>query len=420
MDISIIPAALTGTVEAIESKSDAHRLLICAALSEKPTKISIKNISKDIIATMNCLAAMGGGIQPEEGNAVTINPLWQNLTNAPLLDCGESGSTLRFLMPVAAALYDGVNITGSGRLPERPLSAIMEAMQGNGCHFSDEKLPFRVTGQLKSGKYELPGNVSSQFVSGLLFALPLLEGTSEIVLTSPLESSAYVKMTVSTLAKFGILIVCKKDRFVVPGGQKYSSSASVRVDGDWSNAAFWLAAGAINGQITCTGLDVDSLQSDRRMLNILGQMGADAAFENGTAFVGRRDLHAISIDVTEIPDLVPVLAGVMALANGISVIKNAGRVRLKESDRLHAIAQGLNAIGADVQELADSLVIRGKERLDGGVVHGCNDHRIVMALAIVAGACEEPVVIQGAEAIEKSYPDFFRDYNKLGGLASVI
>lgn len=419
MDISITPAALTGTVEAVESKSDAHRLLICAALSGKPTEITIKSISKDIAATMDCFTAMGCKIKTV-GNMVTVNPLWQTLADTPLLDCGESGSTLRFLLPVAAALRDKFHITGSGRLPERPLSAIIEAMQANGCTFSGEMLPLQVEGKLSSGRYELPGNVSSQFVSGLLFALPLLQGTSEIVLTSPLESSGYVDMTLSTLAKFGISVICEKDRFVISGGQKYSSPGSVCVEGDWSNAAFWLAAGAINGQVACTGLDADSLQSDRRMLDILLQMGADASFENSTAFAGRRELHAISLDVGEIPDLVPVLAAVAAVSNGISVIRNAGRVRLKESDRLHAIAQSLNAIGADVQELEDSLVIRGKEQLAGGTVHGCNDHRIVMALAAVAGACKAPIIIQGAEAVEKSYPDFFRDYNKLGGLANVI
>lgn len=419
MEISITPAALTGSVEAVESKSDAHRLLICAALSDKPTAITIKNISRDIAATMDCLTAMGCKIKTV-GNTVTVNPLWQTLADTPFLDCGESGSTLRFLLPVAAALYNRFNITGSGRLPERPLSAIIEAMQLNGCTFSGEKLPLQVNGQLTSDRYKLPGNVSSQFVSGLLFALPLLEGTSEIVLTSPLESSGYVAMTLSALAKFGISIVCEKDSFIISGKQKYISPGNAQVEGDWSNAAFWLAAGAINGQVACTGLDGDSLQCDRKMLEILQQMGADTAFEHGTAFVGSKELHAISIDVGEIPDLVPILATMAAVSEGISVIRNAGRVRLKESDRLRAIAQSLNAIGADVQELEDSLVIRGKEQLAGGTIHGCNDHRIVMALAVVAGACKEPIIIQGAEAVEKSYPDFFRDYNKLGGLANVI
>lgn len=419
MDISITPAALTGTVQAIESKSDAHRLLICAALSNKPTKITIKNMSRDIAATMDCLRAMACEIKAA-GDTFTVNPLWRKTADTPFLDCGESGSTLRFLLPVAAAIYDKFKITGSGRLPERPLDSIIRAMQAKGCVFSGERLPFQVTGGLKSGSYELPGNVSSQFISGLLFALPLLKGGSEVVLTSPLESSAYVKMTVSTLAKFGIAITCEKDRFVIPGGQSYISPDSVQVEGDWSNAAFWLAAGAINGQVACAGLDLNSLQCDRRIFDLLKQMGADTKFENGTAFVTRRELKAITLDVAQIPDLVPVVAAVMALAKGTSVIKNARRVRFKESDRLHTIARNLNAIGADVEEREDSLVIKGKEQLNGGLVHGYNDHRIVMALAVVAGACREKLVIQGAEAIEKSYPDFFEDYNKLGGLAHVI
>ncbi len=419
MDISIRPAALTGTVQAVESKSDAHRLLICAALSTEPTKITVKNMSRDIAATMACLRAMGCGIKAV-GDTFTVDPILQKTSDTPFLDCGESGSTLRFLLPVAAAIYDKFKITGSGRLPERPLDSIIHAMQANGCAFSGEKLPFQVTGGLKIGRYELPGNVSSQFISGLLFALPLLKSDSEVVLTSPLESSAYVNMTVSTLAKFGITIACEKDRFVIPGGQTYISPGSAQVEGDWSNAAFWLAAGAINGQVACAGLDLNSLQCDRRMMEVLKQMGADTKFENGTAFVTHRELKAITLDVAQIPDLVPVVVAVMALAKGTSVIKNARRVRFKESDRLHAIAQSLNAIGADVEEREDSLVIRGKEHLGGGVTHGYNDHRIVMALAVVAGACKRTLVIQGAEATEKSYPDFFEDYNKLGGLAHVI
>jgi 3-phosphoshikimate 1-carboxyvinyltransferase len=420
LDIAITPAKLTGRIEAVESKSDAHRLLICAALSGSPTEIMIKNMSNDILATVGCLTAMGCGMDTNSESSAVITPLWQNIAGNPVLDCGESGSTLRFLLPVAAAVCGEFTITGSGRLPQRPLTPVIEAMQANGCVFNSEKLPLHVSGKLNSGKFELPGDVSSQFISGLLFALPLLAGQSEINLTSPLQSAGYVDMTLDTLSKFGVLAICEKDRFIIPGAQQYISPGSIMVEGDWSNAAFWLAAGAMNSSIVCTGLDQHSLQSDRRIVEILKQMGADIVCENGTVRVSRRELNAITLDAAEIPDLVPVMAAVMAVAKGRSVIKNAGRVRLKESDRLAAIAKNLNLLGADVRETEDSLIINGKPKLAGGTTTGCGDHRIVMALAAVSVVCEKAVVIKGADAVEKSYPGFFGDFNKLGGLANVI
>lgn len=420
MDSSITPTKLTGQIDAVESKSDAHRLLICAALSETPTEIIIKNISKDIAATIECLSAMGGEIQTRVDGSLSVRPLWQSNTQNPVLDCGESGSTLRFLLPVAAALFGGFAMTGAGRLPHRPLAPVIAAMKANGCTFGSEKLPVQVNGKLQNGRFELRGDVSSQFISGLLFALLLLEGDSEIVLTSPLESSGYVDMTLHTLARFGLSVICEKNRIFVPGSQQYISPGSVTVEGDWSNAAFWLAAGAINGRITCGGLNENSLQCDRRMLDILKQMGADISFENGAATAAYRELRAITLNAAEIPDLVPVTAALMALAKGTSVIENAGRVRLKESDRLTAITENLNKLGADVRETADSLIINGKPELAGGVADGCGDHRIVMAMAVASVACKGTVVIRGAEAVEKSYPGFFGDFNKLGGRANVI
>ncbi len=420
MNISISPSRLNGEIEAVDSKSDAHRLLICAALSHRPTEIAIKNISKDVAATINCLSALGCVVKNPENGGLIICPLWENISKYPLLDCGESGSTLRFLLPVAAAVYNGFTITGSGRLPQRPLAPIIDAMRLNGCKFNSEQLPIKVSGKLKSGQFLLPGDISSQFISGLLFALPLLEDKSKIVLTSPLESSGYVDMTLDTLKKFGISVIRGENGFTVVGGQKYVSPVTAAVEGDWSNAAFWLAAGAVNGKITCRGLNFETLQSDRRIMSLLKQMGAEVAFENSSAKAGSGPLSAITLDASDIPDLVPVLAAALTVANGTSVIKNIGRVRLKESDRLHAIAVNLNAIGADVKEYEDSLVINGKSKLAGGITDGFNDHRIVMALTAISGACENKVIIKGAQAVEKSYPDFFGDFIKLGGLANVI
>jgi len=369
---------------------------------------------------MNCLTALGCVLKNPESGKLAVRPLWQNLVENPWLDCGESGSTLRFLLPVTAALSGGFTITGGGRLPARPLSPIIIAMKANGCTFDIETLPIKVTGKLHAGRFLLPGNVSSQFISGLLFALPLLEGTSEIVLTSPLESAGYVDMTLNTLHQFGISVIRENDRFIIAGAQKYSSPGKVSVEGDWSNAAFWLAAGAMNGKIACGGLDIDTLQSDRGIVDILKQMGTEAVFKNGTVSIESSTLSAITLDASGIPDLVPILAAVMSVANGTSVIQNIGRVRLKESDRLHAMAENLNALGADVKEHEDSLIITGKPKLRGGITDGYNDHRIVMAMAAVSAACENEIIIKGAEATEKSYPDFFKDFKKLGGLAHVI
>lgn len=420
MDISISPSSLKGEIEAVESKSDAHRLLICAALSQTNTEIQIKNNSKDVRATMNCLSALGSVFEKPEGGKLIIRPLRELPGERPLLDCGESGSTLRFLLPVAAAICNDFTITGGGRLPERPLAPIIEAMRSNGCSFDSEKLPINIAGKLRGGRFVLPGDVSSQFISGLLFALPLLEDESEILLTSPLESSGYVDMTLDTLNKFGISVIRRENGFIVAGGQKYISPGYSEVEGDWSNAAFWLAAAAVNGKIICHGLHYETLQSDRRMIEVLKQMGADVSFENISAKVESRQLSAITLDASDIPDLVPVLAAVCTVSKGTSVINNIARVRLKESDRLHAMAENLNAIGADVKEFENSLVINGKNKLAGGITDSFNDHRIVMALAAISVACDKEIIIKGAQAVEKSYPDFFRDFKKLGGLANVI
>ena len=420
MNIAVKPTPLAGTIRAIDSKSDAHRLLICAGLAAEGTAVALTDLSQDLEATVFCLKAMGCAVNTLSGGGFNVSAP-SNFSNLnPVLDCGESGSTLRFLLPVAAALFDGFTVTGRGRLPERPLGPIKEAMAQNGCNFEGEGLPLRVSGRLRQGKFYLPGNVSSQFVSGLLFALPLLEGDSEIILTSPLESGGYTDMTVSALFRFGVNCEQNEKGYFVPGGQKYISPGKVTAEGDWSNAAFWLAAGALVGLITCTGLNPDSLQRDKRMAEILEQMGANVSRRGGAVNVCGGKLRGLDADVADIPDLVPVLAAVMAAAEGKSRILNAGRLRLKESDRLTAVTKMLTALGGDVREEEDSLIINGKERLTGGTTEGFGDHRIVMAAAAAACVCRDKVVINGAEAVEKSYPLFFRDYNKLGGKADVI
>ena len=383
MEIRVLPSKLKGKIAAVSSKSDAHRLLIAAALSREPTVIRLNTLSKDIEATAGCLEALGCRIE-RGSDTLTVSPVWQNLSDSPVLHCGESGSTLRFLLPVAAALRAEFTMTGEGRLPERPMAPLTGQMTRNGCRFEPETLPFKVTGPLRGGLFELPGNISSQFVSGLLFALPLLKEDSEIVLTSPLESAGYADMTLAALEKFGIRVTREGNRFAVPGGQTYSSPGEAAAEGDWSNAAFWLVAGAVNGGVACEGLSTASRQPDKAIVGLLERMGADITVINQTVTARAGKLKGIRADISETPDLAPVLAVAAAFAEGTTVFENAGRLRLKESDRLAAIAANLKALGARAEPDGDTLVIYGEGTLRGGAADGFNDHRMVMAAAIVS------------------------------------
>ncbi|MDD4237332.1 MAG: 3-phosphoshikimate 1-carboxyvinyltransferase [Desulfotomaculaceae bacterium] len=421
MNIRITPSALQGRIEAIPSKSDAHRILIAAALSDQPTVVRLGSSSQDIQATMECLRSLGAKIYNDSPGFLNISPVWQNTVAFPKLDCGESGATLRFLLPVAAALGVPVTFSGQGRLPQRPLQPLVEQLESHGCHFDRARLPLTVSGSMTGGHYTLPGDVSSQFITGLLFALPLLEKDSHIVLSSQLESKGYVQMTIATLKKFGIAIEEQTRGYQIKGGQKYLSPQQLSVEGDWSNAAFWICAGALQGsEILCGGLAQDSVQGDKEIINLLGAFDANVSFFKDTAHTAGKPLQAQRINAAEIPDLIPIIAVVATAAAGTTLIYNARRLRIKESDRLAAIAQGLAQLGADVTEREDALLIRGGKPLRGGVVQGFGDHRIVMSMAIAGALCTNELIIEGAEAVDKSYPQFFNHFKRLGGIADVI
>lgn len=417
MNVRITPAPLSGTIAAIPSKSDAHRLLICAALSDGPTELALSQSSQDIDATVGCLAALGAKIEPT-GDALRISPILKP-AESPVLDCGESGSTLRFLIPVAAAVCEKAAFTGRGRLPQRPLSQLAAAMESHGVAFSAEKLPLTISGRLRSGEYALPGNVSSQYVTGLLLALPLLEGDSRITLTTGLESAAYVDITLCALGKFGISTTRQKDGFLVPGGQRFRSPGRVTVDGDWSNAAFFLCAGAIGGEITVAGLNPASPQGDRKIAEFLRRFGAKITESEAGITAKRSRLTGCEIDINETPDLLPALAVAAAFAQGETRFVNAARLRLKESDRLTSTANLIHSLGGRAEELPEGLVVHG-QKLTGGRADSFHDHRIAMAAAIAAIGCDRPVVIEDAGAAAKSYPAFYQDYAKLGGIADVF
>ncbi|MDD2268069.1 MAG: 3-phosphoshikimate 1-carboxyvinyltransferase [Eubacteriales bacterium] len=410
-----------GEIRAVSSKSDVHRLIIASALCDRAVKIGVNGISEDILATTGCIGALGGEVKVENGqngfeNTITVNPI--SVSNGcPELDFRESGTTARLLVPVSAALFGRVKYSGSGRLPERPFTQLFSAMEENGCSFSSHKLPATHKGKLKSGVFELDGNISSQYISGLLFALPMLDGDSEIRLRTKLESAAYVDMTLNTLSFFGIKIEKTDYGFFVEGRQRYiSPSDFIAADGDWSNGAFWLAAGiASETGVTVTGLDTSSAQGDKAVIEILKRFGAKITTEKGKITVSKGQLHSTVIDAAEIPDLVPILSVVGAVAKGETVIKNASRLRIKESDRLKTTAAMINALGGDVTETQDGLIIKGRENLNGGVCDGAGDHRIVMSAAVASLFCSGKVKILGKEAANKSYPDFFRDFRLLTG-----
>lgn len=603
MDVKIIPGKLRGRITAMPSKSHAHRVLIAQKLAQLQgtgckDPLFIPEFSRDITATKNCLAQLdscsgadhctragddlnaegvadrqtaaskttdGAGSRQADDQAGRRNTTGSataadTCTDAPLLDCGESGSTLRFMLPVAMAVTDKAIFAGSGKLPQRPISPLKEEMENHGCVFTmgtDRTADISktgittdirsaadnsadsangggateictITGRLQPGEYTLPGNISSQFITGLLFALPILDGDSILRLTTKLESAGYVDLSLDVLRDFGIDIRIDTDEngfitYDIKGGQKYTEPEGLSIEGDWSNAAFWLACGALGGDIICDGLKADSSQRDREVLTVLQNLGASITTETGTdglttvicrahgsTGIGihtnsgdssddhmcatRWDSHAsdrrsdeclsedrsvvdsapdhrssgyqaddsstdcgtgthstvngapastipqtpaaddpaqtagrtgagltaIDLDVTQIPDLVPVLAAVMSAADGRSVITGAERLRIKESDRLETVRDFLSRLGADIQCLDDGLVIDGRTCLEGGEVSSHNDHRIAMAAAVASCICREPVIIRGADAVSKSYPDFFSDFAGLGGTVSEI
>lgn len=401
--VVLSPGVLNGRILLPPSKSAAHRAVICAALAGGRALFPPDEpLSDDIRATQQAMEKICGAAGPVD------------------VDCGESGSTLRFLIPVAAALGLSAEFTGRGRLPERPLGVYTECLPQHGVRCETTGgLPLKMDGQLTAGRFVLPGNVSSQFITGLLLALPLLSGDSEIRLSSPLESAGYVDMTLEIMRAFGVTAEPAPNGWHVPGSQRYRAQ-EYRVERDWSQAAFFLSAGALGGTLELEGLNPDSRQGDRAAEALFAAMGARTEWKGSLLCVSPGTLRATEIDAAQIPDLVPALAATAALCSGTTRIYNAQRLRIKESNRLAAMADGLNRLGAAVRETPDGLSITGVQTLRGGTARGCNDHRIVMALAVAALCADGPVTITDAQSIRKSYPSFFEDYNQLGGNANVI
>lgn len=395
MKLTLSPAKLTGTVAAIPSKSQAHRLLILSAFADRPTKLHCPRTSRDIEATALCLNALGAEITgtPE---GYLVKPV-TSVPEKAVLPCGESGSTLRFLLPIAGALgVDGV-FQLEGRLPCRPLSPLWEEMERMGCTLSRPTADtVRCCGRLRSGEYSIDGGVSSQFITGLLFALSLMEEKSTLRITGKTESLPYIQMTCAALSRFASPVGVLPDGYEI-SPVPFRSPGEIQVEGDWSNAAFWYAANALGSGISVTGMDPDSPQGDRAVLECLKQLEYNCV-----------------IDASHIPDLVPILSVVAGAREG-AVFINAGRLRLKETDRLATTAALIQNIGGSAEIRGDSLIIRPAP-YTGGTVDATGDHRIAMAAAIAATISSGPVTVIGAEAVEKSYPAFWQDYRSLGGI----
>ncbi len=414
MTIAVSGHTLSGNTAIIASKSAVHRLLICAALCDTPTVIEGVTYSEDIEATIRCLRAGLADIVCE-GDRVTVRPRTNRVLNA-LLDCGESGSTLRFLLPIMAA-HGGARFTGRGRLSQRPLTPIYPVLEAHGCRLSTEgTFPLSVTGQLQGDLFEINGSLSSQFVSGLLMAAPLLGHTCCIRVTGEMSSYPYIALTIEVLAKFGVTVTEEDAAFTVSG--RYTSAGTIPAEGDWSNAAFWLTGAALSGSdvFELSGLSADSRQGDRAIVDLLEQAGFSVSCTDNTWRVsGGDNRQPLRVDAEAIPDLVPIVAVLATALPGQTVIYNAERLIHKESNRLQTVCDLITALGGDCAITADGLLINGSA-LEGGTVQGGNDHRIVMSAAIAALICKQAVTIVGAEAVKKSYPTFFGELEKRGML----
>lgn len=422
----IYPNRLNGEVKIPPSKSMAHRAVICAALGDGISKVTNIDYSDDIIATIEAMSALGAKITRKEdylevyGIKSLENIKANELKSERTIDCNESGSTLRFLVPIAA-LFDGVNrFVGRGNLGKRPLDAFYNIFDEQGIKYSYKEgiLDLKTEGKLKAGEFKVKGNISSQFITGLLFTLPLVDGDSKIVITTELESKGYIDLTLSAMKDFGIEIINNNyEEFIIRGNQSYKSR-DYRVEGDYSQSAFFFCADAISNNVVLNDLKLDSLQGDKEVIDILERMGVKITNKNnGLIGTVEGQLKATVIDGSQCPDIIPVVSLAAALGLGTTEVINAGRLRIKECDRLAAVTCELNKLGAKITEKEDGLIIQGVKELKGGVeVWSHKDHRIAMTLAIASTICKEPIILKDYECVSKSYPKFWEDFKNLGGV----
>ena len=416
MKAEISPALMGGKINAIASKSYAHRMLLCAMLSDSQVELKGTTFSKDIEATLNCVKALGADIQHKKDGYVIKKS--KRVEDKIILDCIESGSTLRFILPIALALGKECEVVGKEGLAKRPLKDLLDTLREHGAKIDSDTLPLHISGKLTSGDYKIKGDVSSQYITGLMMALPLLDGDSTISIEGEIVSSKYLDITKDVLNDFNIKIADLDGGYYIEGNQKYKPIKELKVQGDWSNAAFWLALGALNSEVKIDGLFFESVQGDREILQILMDMGAKVSMRGTQLIVAPGKLHSITLDAKDIPDLVPIVSIVMANADGISTIKNVDRLRIKETDRLQAVLDVLKAMNIKARYVDDELQILGG-KIKAFSVDSYNDHRMVMMAAIAASIADGKCQIDNIEAVNKSYPAFFEDYKVLGGRVNV-
>ena len=382
MDLTIQPRSLRGDITVIPSKSQAHRLLICAAISDGPTDLVCPDTNRDIEATVDCLNALGASITRTD-SGYSVFPMDKAPASA-ILNCCESGSTLRFMLPIVGALGINATFQMEGRLPQRPLSPLWEEMERRGCILTRPTADtIRCQGKLKAGNYSINGSVSSQFITGLLFALSLIDGQTHLEVTGKIESLPYIRLTEKAMALFN--------------APRYHSPGRLTVEGDWSNGAFWVAAQMLGNNLSVHGLNETSIQGDHVVVDICRQLLAGIP----------------TVDASDIPDLVPILS-IVAGANNGAVFTNIQRLRIKESDRVASTIAMIEALGGKAESTEDTLTVYGTG-FTGGTVDSVNDHRIAMSAAIASTVCTKPVTVLGAEAVRKSYPQFWEEFSRLGG-----
>lgn len=412
LDITVRPGRVAGEVGAIPSKSHAQRLLIAAALSKGDTLVGCPVVSRDIQAVADCLNALCADVKRTAAGYI-VSP--RKPTDGAVLPCGESGAALRFLLPVACALGVAADFVLDGRLPERPIAHLAAQLRSHGAVITGlGGRVLTVKGRISGGRYALPGDISSQYVTGLCFALPLLPEGGEIRVLTELQSRGYVDMTLQTLEEFGIRATFDERGLVIPGGQAYHTPGCSQTEGDWSAAAFWLCAAAADGDVRVTGLRRTSRQGDRAILDILAKMNASVCWEGADCVrVRSGKLRGRVIDVRNTPDIAPALAVAALAAWGGTRIVNIDRLRYKESNRINSVIDSLRAIGAKLYYQNGGIVVSGDQHICGGKVDARGDHRVAMMLACCAAVSQGDITISGAEAVAKSYPAFFEDMKTL-------